>query len=145
MKKLSIISRSKWELIVFVLLSICIVPLPLLAGDFDGSKPLLFAVIETVECTPGSECLRGTAESIGIPQFLKINFEGKTISSTPESGTIRTTKIKNMERIEGKLILQGVQNGKAWSMVINEKTGKVTMSASDEQAGFVVFGACTTQ
>ena len=50
-----------------------------------------------------------------------------------------------MERIEGKLILQGVQNGKAWSMVINEQNGKVTMSASDEQAGFVVFGACTTQ
>ncbi len=136
---------KKKKTMILVLFSMCLIPIAVVAGDFDGSKPLLFAVIETVECTPGSECLRGTAESVGIPQFLKINFEGKTISSTPESGTIRTTKIKNLERIEGKLILQGVQNGKAWNMVINEATGKVTMSASDEQAGFVVFGACTTQ
>jgi hypothetical protein len=47
-----------------------------------------------------------------------------------------------MERMDGKLILQGVQNGKAWSMVITEATGKMTLTASDDQAGFVIFGAC---
>ena len=30
-------------------------------------------------------------------------------------------------------------------MVISEGTGKVTLSASDDQAGFLVFGACTPQ
>ena len=94
---------------------------------------------------PGSDCQRGTAESVGIPQFLKINFEEKTISSTPESGQARTTKIQNMESIAGRLIIQGVQNGKAWSMAINEETGKVVISVSDVMSGFIVFGACTTQ
>jgi hypothetical protein len=135
----------KFKLIGLLLLTICILPFSALAGDFDGSKPLLCAVIETFDCGPGGECQRGTAESIDIPQFLKISFKEKTISSTPESGPVRTTKIKNMERIDGKLILQGVQNGKAWSMVISEATGKVTLSASDDQAGFLVFGACTPQ
>ncbi|MEE8415372.1 MAG: hypothetical protein V3S05_03795, partial [Desulfobacterales bacterium] len=63
--------------------------------------------------------------------------------STPESGSIRTTKIRNLERLDNRLILQGIQSGRAWSMVINVTTGKVTLSASDEQAGFVIFGACT--
>ena len=116
-----------------------------LAGDFDGSTPLLCAVIETFECGAGGDCHRGTAESIDIPQFLKISFEEKTISSTPESGPVRTTKIQNMEHIDGKLILQGVQNSKAWSMVINEANGKVSVTASDGEVGFVVFGACTPQ
>ena len=135
----------KFKLIGLLLLTVCILPFSALAADFDGSKPLLCAVIETFECGPSSQCQRGTAESIDIPQFLKINFKEKMISSTPESGPVRTTKIQNMERIDGKLILQGVQNGKAWSMVISEATGKVTLSASDDQAGFLVFGACTPQ
>ena len=54
------------------------------------------------------------------------------------------TKIENMTRADGKLVLKGLQHGKAWSMIINESNGKVTLSASDDQAGFVVFGACTT-
>ena len=145
MNKLNIMNRCRLTLIFFMLLSICMAPVPLFAGDFDGSKPLLCAVIETIEYEQGGECQRGTAESIGIPQFLIINFQEKVISSTPESGPVRTTKIKNMERIDGKLILQGVQMGKAWSMVINEATGKVIISISDVMAGFIVIGACTTQ
>jgi hypothetical protein len=133
--------RVKW--MVLGLLYIVMMTQTAVAEDFDGSKPLLCSVIETFECGPGGECQRGTAESIDIPQFLKISFNEKIISSTPESGQVRTTKIKAMERVDGKLILQGVQNGKAWSMIIKETTGKVSLSGSDDQVGFIVFGACT--
>jgi hypothetical protein len=130
----------------FCVFLVCILaaPVPLAAGDFDGSNPLICAVIETFECGQNAECQRGPAESIGIPQFLKIDFAEKIISSPPGAGPVRTTNIRQMESVDGKLILQGVQNGRAWSMVINETSGKVTLSASDDQAGFVVFGACTT-
>lgn len=131
------------KILILLILGIFWLPLQSMAGDFDASKPLICAVIETFDCAPGADCQRGTAESISMPQFLRVNFEEKTISSTPESGSIRTTKIRNMERLNGKLILQGIQNGRAWSMVINEANGKVTLSASDAQAGFVIFGACT--
>ena len=128
-----------------ILLCFLVVPQTILAGDFDGSKPLLCAVTETIECTPDGEVLRGEAESIDMPCFLKIDFEKKTISGTLEDGTVRTTEIKGMEQTDGNLILQGVQNGKAWNMVIAEATGKATIAASDNQVGFVVFGACIPQ
>lgn len=51
-------------------------------------------------------------------------------------------KGQSQEQMEGNLILQGVQNGKGWSMVITEATGKTTIAVSDNQVGFVVFGAC---
>ncbi|MBW2567404.1 MAG: hypothetical protein JRE24_11150, partial [Deltaproteobacteria bacterium] len=111
MKKLQI---SQFKLTGLVLLCLLVTPLPVTAGDFDGSKPLLCAVIQTFECEPAGECLPGTAEDIDIPQFLKINFKKKTISGTRESGEVLTTKIENMARIDGNLILQGVQSGKAW-------------------------------
>jgi hypothetical protein len=50
-----------------------------------------------------------------------------------------------MVHIDGKLILQGIQGSKGWSMVITEATGKMTLTAADDQVGFVVFGACTPQ
>jgi hypothetical protein len=136
---------NKIILLILALLLISGLPSHVLAGDFDGSKPLLCAVTETVECTPDSECLRGEAESIDMPAFLKIDFAKKTISGTRQDGSVRTTEIKIMERVDGNLILQGVQNGKGWTMVISEATGKATITASDNQVGFVVFGACIGQ
>jgi len=124
-------------------LCLILTPLSLGAADFDGSKPLLCATIETFECGSGIECQRGTAQSVNLPQFLKIDFKDKKISGTRESGEVLTTEIENMERSDGKLVLQGTQNNKGWSMLINEVTGKMTITASDDQAGFVVFGACT--
>jgi hypothetical protein len=79
-----------------------------------------------------------------IPRFLKVNFKNKTISATEESGREDTSRIKNIERVNGNLILQGSENGRGWTMVISEETGKISATVSDEQAGFVVFGASTT-
>jgi hypothetical protein len=101
------------------------------AGNLDGSVPLLCAVVETFECSENGDCQQGTAQSINFPQFLKINFKTKIISGNRVGGEERTTKIENMEHSNGKLILQGTQNGKGWSMVITEAIGKMTVTASD--------------
>ena len=135
---------NKIKFMSLAFLCLILTPLSIAAADFDGSKPLLCATIETFECGSGIECRRGTAQSINLPQFLKIDFKEKKISGTWESGEVLTTKIENMERSDGKLVLQGTQNNKGWSMLINGATGKMTITASDDQVGFVVFGACTT-
>jgi len=58
-------------------------------------------------------------------------------------------RIENLERIDGKLILQGVEDGykevrdgAGWRMAISEETGKMVLTESGNQVGFVVFGAC---
>ncbi|MGD9244860.1 MAG: hypothetical protein PVH36_08015 [Desulfobacterales bacterium] len=134
---------KKIKLMGLALLCIIVTPFSIVAADFDGSKPLLCATIETFECGSGIECRRGTAQSVNLPQFLKIDFREKKVSGTRESGEVLTAKIETMERSDGKVLLQGTQNNKGWSMFINEATGKMTITASDDQAGFVVFGACT--
>ena len=138
------LGMNKIKFIGLALLCLILTPLSIAAADFDGSKPLLCAIIETFECGYGTECQWGTAQSINLPQFLKIDFKEKKIGGTRENGEVLTTKIENMERSDGKLVLQGTQNNKGWSMLINEATGKMTITVSDDQAGFVVFGACTT-
>ena len=136
---------KKLNMLILTVFLICVMPFLVSAGNFDGSAPLLCAVVETFECGENGDCQQGTAQSINIPRFLRINFKTKIISGNRVGGEVLTTKIENMERSDGKLILQGTQNGKGWSMVITETTGNMTLSASDDRIGFVVFGACTSQ
>lgn len=51
--------------------------------------------------------------------------------------------IKNFARIDGGIIMQGVQADCGWTIRISEETGKMSASVAGEQVGFILFGACT--
>jgi hypothetical protein len=122
------------------------------AADFDGSKPLLCSVINIMECTESDGCQKTTIENTGMPQFLKVDPAKKVVTpATPIDGR-KPTQIERMERVEGKLILQGaeegienVRDGLGWTAAISETTGKFILTASGEEVAFVVFGACIAQ
>jgi hypothetical protein len=123
---------------------------PAMAGDFDGSKELLCAVMDVVECEPGGKCQQVAPEDAAIPLFLRINFKEKKISATQSEGNQKSTTIENLEQIDGKVIIQGaedgvegVRDGVGWSLAIAQETGKMVLTASGDEVGFVVFGACT--
>ena len=132
--------KMKQAILVWCL--IWAIPLSVGAGDFDGSEKLVCAVTVTYECLSMGGCLSGTAESIDIPQFVEIDFENKSIRSLAGVEPVRNTTIARSARADGKLVLQGMQRGRAWSLVLNETSGKIVLTATDDQFGFVVFGAC---
>lgn len=142
-------TMKKMVLIVFF---ICAGSLVAFAGDFDGSRPLLCSTVDLIECEPGGNCQRVTHDSINAPRFLKINFKEKSINK-PSAGEERpTTRIERMEHVDGKLILQGaedgvegVRDGLGWSLSVSEDSGDMVLTASGDQVGFVVFGACIPQ
>jgi hypothetical protein len=121
-----------------------------IAGDFDGSKPLLVSVARIMECTPVGGCKDVSANEVRLPRFLKIDFAKKTIRPARGGGDIPDTVIERSERVDGKLILQGAEDGYAemrdglgWTMAISEESGLVVLTTSGDEVGFVVFGACT--
>lgn len=111
---------------------------------FDGSSPLLCVPIEIMECGAGEGCVEASAETVSIPQFIRIDFQKKTAGGTLESGAIREVVIERMERENGMLVLQGGQQGRGWSVTVGEETGKMTLTASGDRFGFIIFGACTS-
>ena len=133
--------RHQWIYILMVMLACCFSS-QALAGDFDGSKPLICAIIEVVECAPGSECSRSIPENFNLPQFVKINFKDRTITSKRPDGEEKVTLIEHIKRLNGELFLYGVEQGLGWIAVISETTGKVTVTLSDNQVAFNIFGAC---
>ena len=118
-------------------------PLAAPAADFDGSRPLLMALIDVIECHPGGECEQVTPQQAGLPRFLEIDIAKKEISEIGEAQEERRTMIQNVTRENGILILQGAQNGRGWSLTITEATGEGVATVSDPVSGFILFGACT--
>jgi hypothetical protein len=113
------------------------------AGPFDGSVPLLCAAIDLMECAAGGECQRRTAEDVNLPRLLTLDFKAQSLVAADDSN--RTAPIQRVERVNGRLILQGGQEGRAWSVVIEEATGKLSAGVVDQQGAFAVFGVCTTR
>jgi len=118
------------------------------AGDFDGSKPLLVSVSRILECTQVEGCRDVSAESVRLPRFLKIDFVEKTIRPAKDGEGIPDTAIERSELVDGKMILQGAEDGYTgmrdglgWTVAISEDSGQVVLTASGDQVAFVVFGA----
>ena len=129
---------------------VSILAVPVGAADFDGSKPLLCASVDVMECDAGAECFRTTPDGINAPQFYRVNFKEKKIIGILQGKEGPPSLIERMESVDGKLILQGaedgwegIKDGVGWSLAISEETGRMVLTASGDDVGFVIFGACT--
>jgi hypothetical protein len=126
-----------WFLFLF-----CAVTQPALAADFDGSRPLVCAMIEAFECGLDTGCESGTPESNGLSRFLRIDFDKKEVYTTKQAQA-QASKIEKMERAGGVVLLSGTQNGRGWNLSLTEATGYLVLTVAGDQVAFVVFGACT--
>lgn len=141
---------NKIKICGLIVISVGMIFTSAMAGDFDGSKELICSIMDVVECGPGGKCQQITAEEVGIPHFLRINFKDKQIGATQASGDKRSTDIEKFEKVDSKVIIQGaedgiegVRDGVGWSLAIAEDSGKMVLTASGDEVGFVAFGACT--
>jgi len=124
-----------------ILFALFVAVSPAFAGDvFDGTKPLLCASIEALDCDPGVPCERGTPEIMGAPQFLRIDFAKNEIA-----GPLRTTKIRSTEKDDAQIVLQGFEIGLGWTLAIDRFTGNMRVTFAGADSAFIVFGVCTSQ
>ena len=68
---------NKIKINALIIISVWLMSVSALAGNFDGSTGLICSVMDVVECAPGGKCQEVTAEEVGIPHFFKINFKNK--------------------------------------------------------------------
>lgn len=108
------------------------------AADFDGSKALICATMESHDCNAGETCQRGLPHSVGAPQFMRIDFAKQVIA-----GPKRTTPIKNMEKGKDQLVLQGTELDLGWTIAIDGASGGLAGSFIGRDTAVVLFGACT--
>jgi hypothetical protein len=113
-----------------------------LAADFDGSKKLRCVPTDATECSGAGECKRVTVEEINIPRWITVDFKKEKLSGTDSDGEKETTPIGNVLVTEGQTVLQGAEGGRAWSIVIDQMSGDMTVAIAGDETGFVLFGVC---
>jgi hypothetical protein len=113
------------------------------ADDLTGHQSVLCTAVQASVCDDTGSCVIENPWDLNIPQFLELNLKDKTVSTTKASGENRSTPIRTLLREDGLIVLQGVEGGRAFSFVIEEKSGLLSAAVAREGKTVSVFGACT--
>ncbi len=113
------------------------------AEPLSGATRVLCASTNLGVCVDTGDCETGPAWTLDVPEFIEIDLTKKTLSSTEASGRNRVSQAANVIRQGGSIVLQGVENGRAYSISIEESTGRMTAAVARDWLGVVVFGQCT--
>jgi hypothetical protein len=109
-------------------------------AELDGGSSLACDLAEAAECDGAAQCTDVTAEQIDLPRVLHVDFAGRRLAS-PDGQ--RTSPITAVETLEAALVIQGHQNGRGWTMVIERATGHLSATLADVEGAFVLAGSCT--
>ena len=89
------------------------------AAPMDGSAPMLCA--------------------LSVPPFVRINVPQRILSSVDGA---RTSPITSVQRTNGYLMIQGMQNERVWGAVIEEQTGQMTATVGEHDGATVMSAMC---
>ncbi len=113
------------------------------ADDLTGSETFLCTASQATLCWADGTCESGPPWNYDVPQFIEVDLGQKLLRTTRASGLNRATPIVNLQRAGESIVLQGYENGRAFSFLIDEQTGFATVAVAREDLAVTVFGACT--
>ena len=114
-----------------------------IAENVQDSDKLLCSANKLLLCVEDGVCFDVHPDEIDMPQFLVVDTKKKTISTTKASGRARSTVANSFQRESGRITMQGIENGRAFSIVIEEDLGFLTAAVARDGVSISVFGACT--
>jgi len=112
---------------------------------FATPEQFICAAAEAIGCAQDEPCIRGSAASVSLPLIWRVYLNEKKFVSHSEGGEQRNSEILNVVEGEETLSIFGVDKGSAWSVVIDLSDGKMTMTSSAYDAGYIVHGACSAR
>ena len=134
-----------------LLVSFVVAPAAFADGSFDGKSNLVCTVQQLHECDTYSGC-RPIDATVAAPlRHLDVDIAKKAVRLDGVKADL-TSRIANIETVEGKLILQGTDNGLntetdggAWAMAINQTYGSMILTVAGHDVAFVGMGACVAR
>jgi len=113
------------------------------ADDVTDKDRILCSSSKVMLCVEDGLCFEISVMDADAPQFLIIDTKKKTVSTTEASGDKRESSVANMARVDGRIFLQGVENNRAYSILIEEEFGRFSAAIARDGITISAFGACT--
>lgn len=113
------------------------------ADDLAGATRFLCASVQATVCVEDGECVVDLPWNLNIPDFIEVDLEARTLGTTAASRLNRTTAIEHLSRSDGVIVFHGFEMERAFSWVISEATGRLTVAVATDGRSVAVFGSCT--
>jgi len=128
-----------------IIFALCLAVAPaVLAENVRGVDRMVCSTAQAHVCVETEPCFASIAWELSIPDFVVIDLEAGRVSTTPSSAQKRSTDLNRIERSNGLVFIQGIENERAFSFVINEDTGRISATVARDGFSVTVFGACTS-
>ena len=128
---------------LLIVAALLLLPCMTRADDLTKQDLILCTAVTAMHCHDDGDCVVDVPWNLNIPQFIQVNLKDKKLSTTKASGENRSTPIGNLIREGGQIVLQGFEGGRAFSFVINEASGLLSVGVASDGKVVSVFGACT--
>jgi hypothetical protein len=113
------------------------------ADDLRGTDRFLCAAIQATACFVDGECVMDVPSNLNVPQFIVVDLKARSLATTKASGENRSTPVDHLRRADGKVVLQGYEQERAFSIVIHEESGELSAAVAQDGRAVSVFGSCT--
>jgi hypothetical protein len=110
-----------------------------LGAPIDGKRDVVCQPTHIAQCEGAALCASVDLADIDLPPELHVSFADKKLFS-PQ--TDRSSPIHSVDMDEAVVVVQGSQNGRGWSMVIDRASGALNGTIADAEGAFVVAGTC---
>ena len=128
---------------IIALVPVLLAAAPISADVLKDTNRMLCVPGDVSHCVADMGCKSQLPEDENIPEFIEVDLKRKTLATTKASGEGRSTPIGSQLRQDGHIYLQGVENGRSFSMVISEITGNLTFAIATDGQTATGFGDCT--
>jgi hypothetical protein len=116
---------------------------PALSDEVTDANRMLCASGPVSHCVEGIGCNSADPEDENIPEFIEVDLKRKTLAATQASGMERSTSIQHQSQSEGNIYLQGLENGRLYSLVIAQISGDLSFTVTANGETATMFGCCT--
>jgi hypothetical protein len=112
------------------------------AEGSEGAQPLVCDFVKAAECDGVAVCSNVTPEEIDLASIIRIDFAARKIT---EPGGDLHSPIATIEDLGAVVILQGQENNRGWTLVIDRASGHLSATIADASGAFVLAGACAVE
>jgi hypothetical protein len=120
---------------------LCLVPIAATAQAPDWPASIVCSLGDATICTPAG-CHEASLDALDVPRLIRLDLEQGVMHAVTPQHNGRRSHFKVIESGETTLVLQGFENGRAFSAVLDEP-GTLAISASTGETNFSVFARCT--
>lgn len=131
---------SKLGIPTFIALTTCVAAQ---ADDITGKNRFLCSTSKVMLCVEDGDCFEISVLDADTPQFLIFDLKKKTVATTEASGEKRVSAVANMLKDAGRIFLQGIDDNRAYSILIEEELGRLSAAIVRDGITVSVYGACT--